>query len=52
MTAASIIAGAMLASSGFLNGCNESVYGPPPDDPSYSSEDNQLEDVYGPPVEF
>ncbi len=49
MTAAGIIAGAMIASSGFLNGCGDNA--PPPDDP-YSSEDNQLEDVYGPPVEF
>ena len=52
VTAAGIIAGAMVASSGMMTGCighNEAVYGPPP---SMEFEENVPEAVYGPPEYF
>ena len=52
VTAASILAGTILATAVILPGCNEvpAVYGPPPDDPEYDPSNNVNEDVYGPPV--
>jgi len=56
VTAAGIIAGAMVASSGMMAGCvsnnqNEDVYGPP-EEIEYQTDENIIEAVYGPPEYF
>lgn len=55
VTAAGIIAGAMIASSGTMIACvfnqPETVYGPP-EYLEIDSEQNSMEAVYGPPEDF